>query len=61
VRGGVRRFFEDLNKGEVEALLAHLAPGFEMAVPEEMGVEPRTYSAKAPVDVSGVRRAIRGM
>jgi ketosteroid isomerase-like protein len=39
----VRRFFEDLNGGEIEALLARLTPGFEMAVPEEMGVEPRTY------------------
>jgi ketosteroid isomerase-like protein len=39
----VRRFFEDLNAGDVEALLARLAPGFEMAVPAEMGVEPRTY------------------
>lgn len=39
----VRRFFEELNRGDVEALLARLAPEFEMAVPAEMGVEPRTY------------------
>jgi ketosteroid isomerase-like protein len=39
----VRRFFEDLNRGDVEALLVRLKPEFEMAVPAEMGVEPRTY------------------
>jgi uncharacterized protein len=39
----VRRFFEDLNEGDVEALLARLTPEFEMAVPAGMGVEPRTY------------------
>jgi ketosteroid isomerase-like protein len=39
----VRRFFEELNEGKLEALLARLAPGFEMAVPEEMGAEPQTY------------------
>jgi ketosteroid isomerase-like protein len=39
----VRRFFEDVNRGDIEALLARLAPEFEMVVPAEMGVEPRTY------------------
>jgi ketosteroid isomerase-like protein len=39
----VRRFFEDLNGGDLEALLARLTPEFEMVVPAEMGVEPRTY------------------
>jgi ketosteroid isomerase-like protein len=39
----VRRFFEELNRGDVEALVARLTPGFEMAVPAEMGAEPRTY------------------
>jgi ketosteroid isomerase-like protein len=39
----VRRFFEDLNRGDLEALLARLTPQFEMTVPAEMGVEPRTY------------------
>ncbi len=39
----VRRFFEDLSRGDVEALLARLAPEFEMVVPAEMGVEPQTY------------------
>ncbi len=39
----VRRFFEDLNEGNVEALLAGLTPEFEMAVPVGMGVEPQTY------------------
>lgn len=33
----VRRFFEELNRGDVEALVARLTPGFEM------GAEPRTY------------------
>jgi ketosteroid isomerase-like protein len=39
----VRRFFEDLNEGNVKAMLARLAPEFEMVVPAGMGVEPRTY------------------
>jgi ketosteroid isomerase-like protein len=39
----VRRFFEDLNEGNVESLLACLTPEFEMAVPAGMGVEPRPY------------------
>jgi ketosteroid isomerase-like protein len=39
----VRRFFEDLNEGDVEALLARLTPEFEMVVPVGMGVEPQTY------------------
>jgi ketosteroid isomerase-like protein len=39
----VRRFFEDLNEGNVEALLARLTPEFEMVVPAGMGVEPQTY------------------
>ena len=39
----VRRFFEDLNEGNVKAMLARLAPEFEMVVPSGMGVEPRTY------------------
>lgn len=39
----VRRFFEDLNGGDIEALLARLAPEFEMVVPVEMGLEPQTY------------------
>ena len=39
----VRRFFEDVTEGNVEALLARLTPEFEMVVPAEMGVEPRTY------------------
>jgi ketosteroid isomerase-like protein len=39
----VRRFFEDVNKRDVDALLARLTPEFEMAVPAGMGVEPRTY------------------
>jgi ketosteroid isomerase-like protein len=39
----VRRFFEDLNEGNVEALLARLTLEFEMTVPAEMGIEPRTY------------------
>lgn len=47
----VRRFFEDLNEGNVKAMLARLAPEFEMVVPAGMGVEPRTY--RGP---DGVRR-----
>ena len=39
----VRRFFEDVNRGDVDALLARLTPEFEMVVPAEMGVEPQTY------------------
>ena len=39
----VRRFFEDVNKRDVDALLARLTPEFEMTVPAVMGVEPRTY------------------
>jgi ketosteroid isomerase-like protein len=39
----VRRFFEDVNKRDVDALLARLTPEFEMTVPAGMGVEPRTY------------------
>jgi ketosteroid isomerase-like protein len=39
----VRRFFEDLNRGDIESLLVRLSPEFEMVVPAEMGVEPRTY------------------
>lgn len=39
----VRRFFDDLNRGEVEALVACLTPEFQMVVPAEMGLEPRTY------------------
>jgi ketosteroid isomerase-like protein len=39
----VRRFFEDLNRGDVEVLLTYLTPQFEMVVPAGMGVEPRTY------------------
>jgi ketosteroid isomerase-like protein len=39
----VHGFFEDVNAGDVEALLPRLAPEFTMTVPAEMGVEPRTY------------------
>jgi ketosteroid isomerase-like protein len=39
----VRRFFEDLNEGRLDALLARLTPAFELVVPAGMGVEPRTY------------------
>ena len=39
----VRRFFEDLNEGNVKAMLARRAPEFEMVVPAGMGVDPRTY------------------
>jgi ketosteroid isomerase-like protein len=39
----VRQFFEDVNKRDVDALLARLTPEFEMTVPAVMGVEPRTY------------------
>ena len=41
--GFVRRFFEEVNKGDVDALLASLAPDFKMTVPAGMGVEPQTY------------------
>jgi ketosteroid isomerase-like protein len=39
----VRRFFEDMNEGNVESLLARLTPEFEMTVPAGMGVEPQSY------------------
>jgi ketosteroid isomerase-like protein len=39
----VRRFFEDVNKRDVDALLARLTPELEMTLPAGMGVEPRTY------------------
>jgi ketosteroid isomerase-like protein len=39
----VRRFFEDVNRRDIDALLARLTPEFEMTVPAGMGVEPQTY------------------
>jgi ketosteroid isomerase-like protein len=37
----VRQFYEDLNRGDVEALVTRLAPEFRMVVPGDMGVEPQ--------------------
>jgi ketosteroid isomerase-like protein len=39
----VRRLFEEVNRGDVDALVARLPTEFEMVVPAGMGVEPRTY------------------
>jgi len=39
----VRRFFQDVNRRDLDALLACLTPEFEMTVPAGMGVGPRTY------------------
>jgi len=39
----VRRFFEDVNRRDLDALLACLTPEFEMTVPVGMGADPQTY------------------